>query len=106
MKIEIKNDLFDISSRLKEIDTGYGVVYDDVIHRFELTKDGVFAAVIPYENLDERTIRFALYTRFDNAEQVIKDIDKHNEELRMQRVKEMQDRMENEFSRAMRINNL
>ena len=105
MKIKIERDLYDISDRLKELDPDYGVVYDDVLRRFELTKGGVFTAVIPYKNLDERTLEFAFYTRFDNAEQVIKDIDRHNEELEKKRIKEMQDNLENEFSQAMRKNN-
>lgn len=105
MKIKIERDLYDIADRLKELDPDYGVVYDDELHRFELTKRGVFNAVIPYKNLDERTIEFAFYTRFENAEQVIKDIDRHNEELEKNRLKAMQDKFEDDFSRAMRINN-
>ena len=106
MKIVIKNDLFDISSRVKEIDEKYGIVYDDEKRRFELTRDGVHNAVIPYDRLDERTLRFVKYTRFDNAENVLNDIDRHNAEIERQNVKKMQDRVEDDFSRAMRLLNL
>ena len=103
MKIVIKNDLFDIVDRLKEIDPRYVVMFDDDLSRYELTIDDKFAAVIPYENLDERTLRFAYYTRSENAETVLADIDKHNEELRREEIKKMQDKVEDDFSRATRL---
>lgn len=103
MRIKIENDLYDIAARLREIDPSYGLVFNTENQRFEVTARGMTVLVLPFENLDERTLERVYYTRADNAEEVIKDLDKDNEALEKEKVKSAQDRLENEFTRLCRL---
>lgn len=103
MKIKIKGDVFDIVARLKEIDERYGIVFDTESQSYEVTADGKSVLKLPFESLDERTVRRVLYTRFDNAENVLADIERDNENLRKDALKKAQDETEDRFSRAARL---
>ena len=103
MRIEIKNDLYDIAERIKKIDERYRVFFDTVLQKFVVTAGDYTAAVLPYEELDARAVRYLHYTRFDNAERVLRDVDEHNERLHTQAVKDAQNRFEDEFSHEMRL---
>lgn len=83
-KIRIENDLFDIAGRLKEIDSGYFVLYDTESLRFELHNvryNPTMQLVFPYEKLDPRAISFTRKTRIERRAQLIAEMDKHNERL-------------------------
>lgn len=103
MKIKIKNDLYDIASRLKEIDERYGIVFDTDTQSFEVTADEKNVLKLPFNNLDERTVRHVYYTRFDNAENVLADIERDNENLKKEALKKARDETEDRFSRAARL---
>lgn len=87
----IENDLFDIASRLKEIDPAYFIAREHKHGRFELhvkgQRGGTLALALPFERLDERTLRFARKTRAERAADLIKEAEEHN--LRLER-EEMQ----------------
>lgn len=104
MLIKIENDVLDIVARLREIKPSYGVVFNTETQLFEVTDGGESVLRLPYDALDERAIRRAWYTRFENIDTVIKDIEKSNEKSDRERIKRAQDGLEDGFSRAMRLN--
>ena len=78
----IKSDLYDIAKRLKEIDSGYFVVYNEIKSRFEVHnrfqgKD-TLSFVVPYPRLDARVIDFALKYRICNINKIAKEIEEEN----------------------------
>lgn len=83
-KIRIEHDLFDISIRLKEIDSGYFVLYDTKSLLYELHNNRYkpsLQLVFPYKNLDARAISHTLKTRIERREQLMLEMDKHNDRL-------------------------
>lgn len=80
--IEIRGDVFDVSDRLKSIDDGYFVVYDKRSARYEVHNTGqgkdTFCFVVPYKNLDSRTVDYCLKTRRQNADKIFAEADLHN----------------------------
>ncbi|HPG92634.1 MAG TPA: hypothetical protein PK675_04405 [Clostridia bacterium] len=80
--IPIKNDLYDISHRLMEIDSCYRVFYNAKKDRYEIHREKYgkteFSFVVPYENLDARTVDYALQTRTENIDKLTAEIEAHN----------------------------
>lgn len=80
----IENDNYFISQRLKEIDGDYFIVYNLNRKKYEVHVKGQFsnsyAFTVPYDRLDERTILFALKTRIENQDKVMREIERENEE--------------------------
>lgn len=80
--IPIKNDLYDITIRLMEIDVCYRVFYNAKKGRYEIHREKYgkteFAFVVPYEKLDARTVDYALQTRAENIDKLTAEIDAHN----------------------------
>ncbi|MCL2176803.1 MAG: hypothetical protein FWB72_02495 [Firmicutes bacterium] len=83
--VYIQNDLFDVSSRIKEIDSGYFVVYNARESRYEVHHSGQYgntlALVVPYSKLDARTILLTNKSRVENKARLLKEMQKHNEQL-------------------------
>lgn len=92
--IVIKKDVFNISKRLKAIDKKYIVVRNIKNHCFEVHYNNVGnkQLVIPYDNLDIRTINFVLKTRVNDIAKLIKQIDKYNEDLTKQKIENALDK--------------
>ena len=80
--IDIENDVFDITRRLKEIDASYFVKYNLTANRFEVHSSeqakGSYCFSVPYGQLDERTLDYAQKTRFENFDKIINEIEKDN----------------------------
>ena len=76
--IEITNDLYDIAARLRSINDGYRVYYNARLRRYEVhdkhQHGSTLAFVLPYAELDARTVDHALYTRRENADTVLADV--------------------------------
>lgn len=79
----IEGDTYFIGERLKEIDKDYFVVFNLIRNKYEVHVKGQagnsYAFTVPYPNLDERTINFALKTRSQNRDKIIEEIEKDNE---------------------------
>lgn len=103
MRIKIKNDLFDISDRIKEINPLLEIFYDTAKGKFLIMKGSAVYAVIPYASLDVRALDYAYEVRPENADKLISDIDGFNEARRKNSVKNAQDEIENEYSRQLRL---
>ena len=89
--IVIKNDVFNISKRLKKIDKNYILVRNISSKCFEIhfKKVGNLQLKVPYNNLDYRTLEYVRKTRTDNIKAVFDEIDKYNENLTRQNAKRL-----------------
>ena len=90
--IEIRDDLFDISSRIKSVDENYKIYFNGGTCRYELhnsSKSPTFQAVFPYPTLDKRALDFARQTAVENKDRIIAEIDAHNARLEKQRQDEL-----------------
>jgi len=103
MKIRINNDLFDIASRVKEIDPRYEIYFETESQKFTLWAEGKRQLTLPFENLDERALVYTRKTRIENMEEVIKEIDSSNEKHENDRLVRVQDKIEDEYSRRLRL---
>ena len=86
MKIKIENDLYDIVNRIKQIDDGYFVVFDDnkgvfEIHNSKQPKFRTYCLTVPYTKLDARVIDLLLKTDISNIDNIIDDIDRNNSQI-------------------------
>lgn len=84
--ILITNDLFDIASRLRSVNSSYRLYYNTQKSRYEVRNSNTNALefVVPYDELDARTVDYARYTSVQNAEQLFSDIEKHNAKFSQQ----------------------
>lgn len=82
---EIKNDLFDIVKKIKEINPRYRVFRNIVKHRYEIYfQNGVnltLELVVPFDKLDYRTVNLINKTKVENADEIFDEIEKSNEKL-------------------------
>ena len=82
MKIQINADLYDICGRLKEIDSGYFVMFDGKRKRFEVhhigQKGNTLCVVLPYDRLDSRAVTHVRRTRAERLRQVIEEMEREN----------------------------
>jgi len=79
--LEVNNDVFEISNRVKEIDPDYYIVYNKTLRRFEVhhrRQHDTLALAVPYRSLDARTITLTLKTRRENIEKLMKEMDEEN----------------------------
>lgn len=89
--IEIKNDCYDICSRIKEIDRSYQIFFNlsrrcYEVHSCEQYKSS-FCFTIPNSEIDERVLILAKKTRKENQDQLIKEIEEDNRQLEMKNLK-------------------
>lgn len=106
MKIKIENDVYDIAARIKAIDENYEVYFDTDLQKFTIWAFGIRQTVLPYDELDIRALDYVWYTRRENAENVLKELDEENERERLKERKKTRDEVENETSRRLRLSHL
>ena len=82
--ILITNDLFDIAWRLRAVNDNYRVYYNVEKSRYEVrnSKTNALEFVVPYDELDSRTVEYARYSRVENAERIFAEIERHNARLK------------------------
>lgn len=89
---KIESDLYDIVDRLKEIDSRYRVGYNEIKGRYEVytgeIESGRLAFVVPYDELDARTVEYAQATRKSRIDSIIEEIDRANERLTQSAINE------------------
>ena len=78
---EIKEDLFDVAHRLREIDGRYVLYRNLRLNRFEIHANGALQIVVPFKELDARTVEFARSTRLEYADKLVRQMDRDNERL-------------------------
>ncbi len=88
----IERDNLFICQRLQQIDPSYRVVFNLKKRKYEVHSieqvGGSYCFTLPFENLDERAVEFALKTRRENSDKIIAEIDKYNENLYNQMLKQ------------------
>ncbi len=82
---EISQDLFSIASRIKEIDSAYTIFYNKKLCRYEVHNEkqrgNTLCFVVPFDDLDARTLEMVYATRVQNAEKLLQEIEQHNEKI-------------------------
>ncbi|MDD4839198.1 MAG: hypothetical protein PHE93_00810 [Clostridia bacterium] len=76
--IEIKEDVFDIACRLREIDENYRLFFNTDHKRYEIYSRAGLEVVVPYTFLDVRTLVHVRKTRLSNRKQLIEEIENTN----------------------------
>ena len=80
MRERVENDLFGIADRLRSIDAGYFIMRTDsgfeVHNGFQ--RGSTLALKVPYDELDERTVRLVRATRRERAEAMLREMEAHN----------------------------
>lgn len=78
----ISDDMFGIADRLKGIDDSYFILYNYVKKRYEIhssdQRGGTLALVVPYPELDARTVELVRSSRRERIDEIIKETEKHN----------------------------
>ena len=81
----INDDLFGIARRLKEIDDGYFLVYNCLLGRYEVHSNknigDTLSLVCPYDRVDVRLLSLVRKTKRENAKEIFKSIEEHNEKI-------------------------
>lgn len=79
----VKNDLYDIAERIKEIDSSYFILLNRCNGRYEVHSTEnigeTFCFVVPYRTLDVRTLNYCRETRVERD--VAAMIDDYNDKL-------------------------
>lgn len=81
---EITNDLYDVAQRLRSVNENYRVYYNRQLNRYEVRNGrmrGELDFIVPYGELDARTVDYALYSRVENAENIFAEAERNNESL-------------------------
>lgn len=80
---KIESDTYFISSRIKEIDPDYFIVYNEGKHRFEVHNaaqgQSTYALTLPFEELDARTLNLVEKTRIANKDKLIEEMERENQ---------------------------
>ena len=99
----IEDDLFGVCRRLKSIDDGYFVFLNYKTGKFEVhnSKDArTLCLVLPYETLDERTVRRVLYTRAERVEALKAQMEHENRLLQERELKAQADKIMQQADKA------
>lgn len=81
MLIEVKNDVYFIADRLKEVDENYFILFNTKKQHYEVhhkAQSDTYCLTVPYAELDERTIVFVNQTRVENRDRLIRELDEEN----------------------------
>ena len=80
--IPIVNELFDVASRLREIDSNYVVYFNKLTNGCEVhnhsQKVESLALTLPYDRLDARAVTLARQTRVENAQRLFEEMERAN----------------------------
>ena len=81
-RIPVVSHAMDIPARLKEMDEGYFVMLNRKTQRFEVWHrgdgEGMLECVLPYGELDERTVRHVREHRMERMAELMREIEEHN----------------------------
>ncbi len=97
MLIKILRDVFDIVERIKQIDSGYFICFNLKKNRYEVhnyKQANTFCLVVPYKNLDARTLSFVRKTKRENFKKLIAEIDENNKKIENEALRVIKDKSE------------
>lgn len=78
---EVRNDLFDVSARIKSIDENYKIYFNGDTRRYELhhtKKKPTYQLTFPFARLDKRALDYTVKTAIKNRELILKEIEEQN----------------------------
>ena len=84
--IPIQDDLFDVAARLKSVNPNYAVYYNKPQCRYEVHCGDALAFVVPYSQLDARTVEYARKTSVQNAAEIIAEMERNNDYITKQAI--------------------
>ena len=98
-RIIVKNDVQDISGRIKEIDKGYFIVRNLRSRQFEvhwgIPEEGngmkTHELTLPFEELDQRTLDLTRETSIENARIIMERMEANNEKIEKDKEKQSED---------------
>ena len=79
----ITDDLFDIANRLRSVKDSYVLYYNTEKGRYEVhdSVHGCLEFVVPFDELDARTVQYARYSGVSRAEQIFAEVEEHNRRM-------------------------
>ncbi|MFA5453211.1 MAG: hypothetical protein WC248_06525 [Candidatus Methanomethylophilaceae archaeon] len=81
--LAVTTDVFDITNRIKEIDPNYFILWNRIKDRYEVHSKRypsfTFCLVVPYSELDQRTLDLVWDTRAEKARELITKLNMENE---------------------------
>lgn len=87
--VSVKDDLFHIAKRLRQIDSRYRVYFNRKYNRFEIHAQGAMQIALPFDRLDERSVEYVRKTRVENLEKLMREIEADNERAEKQKQDEL-----------------
>lgn len=94
--IKINQDVFNISDRIKEIDSDYFIVYNTKLKKYEVHNSSQnmnsYCLTCPYESLDCRLLEKTMQTRIINFDKIINEIEQNNKKIEQDEKNEMKDK--------------
>ena len=78
---EVRNDLFDISARIKSIDEFYKIYFNGDTRRYELhnsRKIPTYQLTFPFTRLDKRALDYTLKSAIKYKELILEEIERQN----------------------------
>jgi len=95
---QVTHDLFGISERLRQIDKDYFVLYNHRMNRWEVHNTESFphtySFVVPYEFLDARTLDYAMKTRRENTDKLLREMEENNERIKASKDRDFKNNLE------------
>lgn len=89
----IKDDLFNISARLKSVDKNYFIVFNHNRKKFEIhykRAKNTYELTVPYEKLDARTVALVQKTKIGNQKEILKQIEENNKKIEINKQKNLE----------------
>jgi len=83
MKIAIKNDVFNIFKRIKQINNNFYIIFDTNKNKYEIYEKNnpCVLFTLPYESLDASAVSYVLKMLKTSNEEILKEIEEHNSKL-------------------------
>lgn len=101
----VTGDLYGISERIKEIDENYFLYYSYRTHRYEVHNSNQrghsLSLVLPYETLDERTLRHVRRTRSERAKELFEEMERENQKAEKENLRTLVKEKEKEMEQNM-----
>lgn len=85
----VKDDLFHVAKRLRQIDSRYRVYFNRRLFRFEIHVQGAMQIALPFDRLDERSVEYVRKTRVENLDALTKEIELDNAKIEKRRQDEL-----------------
>lgn len=87
--IEIKQDVFDIAWRLRQINSDYKLFYNSKSKRFEVHSRFGLEVALPYSTLDARAVHHVQKTQLKNKAKLVAEIERNNERVEKEKRQEI-----------------